>query len=166
MLNIRNEIWRWSLTKENMRYLVWAKPEFIYMLVCYHCFTHSVLLIFPKCKLNAAKSPPWKWYRIGLSRLKGGFSGLRHLFNSQIILLQIPIALYLRRRNGFIWEEQYQIKIQQNPTSFLYKYWAARKVDKKATFIIGLPTKTTFDGCMSKYGHDRFMSRILLYQRC
>ena len=33
MLNIWNEIWQWSLTNENMRYLAWAKPEFICMLL-------------------------------------------------------------------------------------------------------------------------------------
>ena len=31
--------------------------------------------------------------------------------------------------------------MQQNPTSFLYKYWMAQKVDNNATFTIGLPTK-------------------------
>ena len=45
--------------------------------------------------------------------MKGGFNGLRHLSNSQIIPLQIPIALYQTRRNGVIGEEQYQIN---NPT--------------------------------------------------
>ena len=40
--------------------------------------------------------------------------------------------------------------MQQNPTSFLYKYWTARKVDNNATFTMYLPTKTTFDGCMAK----------------
>ena len=46
---------------ENMRYLVWAKPGFIYMLLRYHCFfTHSVPVIFPKCKLNSAKNNPLK----------------------------------------------------------------------------------------------------------
>ena len=112
MLNIRNKIWQWSLTKENMRYLVWAKPEFMYML-CYHCFTCSVPVIFPKCKLNSAKNTLWKWYHIGLPKLKGGFSGLRHLYDSQIISLQIPIALYQTQRNGVIGEEQYQTN---NPT--------------------------------------------------
>ena len=43
-----------------MRYLVWAKPEFIYMLCC-HCFTRSAPIIFPKCKLNpATKKYPLK----------------------------------------------------------------------------------------------------------
>ena len=113
--NIRNEIWQWPLTKNNMRYLVWAKPEFIYMLLCYHCFTHSVSVIFPKCKLNAARNNPWKWYHIGLPRLKGGFNGLTPLSHSQTILIppQIPLALYHTRRNGVIGEEQYQIN---NPT--------------------------------------------------
>ena len=40
--------------------------------------------------------------------------------------------------------------IEQNPTSFLYKYWTATKVDHNATFPIGLPAKTTFDGCRAK----------------
>ena len=96
-----------------MRYLAWAKPEFIHMLSCYHCFTQSVPDIFPKCKLNSAKNTPWKLYHIGLPRLKGGFNGLRRLFDSRIIPLQIPIALYQARRNGVIGVEQYQI---HNPT--------------------------------------------------
>ena len=40
--------------------------------------------------------------------VKGGFNTLRRLSNSQIIPLQIPIALYQTRRNGVIGEEQYQ----------------------------------------------------------
>ena len=36
------------------------------------------------------------------------------------------------------------------PASFLYKYWTARKEDNNSIFTIGLPTKTTFDGCMAK----------------
>ena len=55
LLNIRNKIWWWSLTKENMRYLV--KPEFIYILLYYHCFTCSAPVILPKCKLNSANTP-------------------------------------------------------------------------------------------------------------
>ena len=60
------------------------------MLLCYHCFIRSVPVIFPKCKLNSAKNTPWKWYHLGLPRLKRDFNGLRHLSNSQIISLQIP----------------------------------------------------------------------------
>ena len=41
-------------------------------------------------------------------------------------------------------------KIQQNPTSLIYKYWTAKKVDNNATFTTDLPTKTTFDGDMVK----------------
>ena len=56
--------------------------------------------------------------------------------------------------------------MQQNPTSFLYKYWTAKKVDdNNATVTTGLPTKTIFDGCVAKYGHNRFVLTILLYQR-
>ena len=34
---------------------------YIYMLLSYHCFfTHSVPVIFPKCKLNSAKNNPLK----------------------------------------------------------------------------------------------------------
>ena len=40
--------------------------------------------------------------------MKGGFNVLRRLSNSQIIPLQIPIALYQTRRNRVIGEEQYQ----------------------------------------------------------
>ena len=41
--------------------------------------------------------------------------------------------------------------MQQNPTSFLYKYWTAKKVDdNNATVTTGLPTKTIFDGCVAK----------------
>ena len=76
----------------------------------------------------------------------------------------IPLALYQTMRNGVAGKEQYQINNPQNPTSFLYKYWTARKVDN-ATFTIGLPTKTTFDTCMAKQGHNRFVSRIVLYSR-
>ena len=47
-----------------MRYLVWAKPEFIYMFLCYHCFTRPLLVIFPKCKLNSAKNTLLKWYQM------------------------------------------------------------------------------------------------------
>ena len=74
------------------------------MLLCYHCFTCLVPVIFPKCKLNSAKK---KWCHIGLLRLKGCFSGLRCFSDSQIIPLQIPIALYQTRRNGVIGEDQY-----------------------------------------------------------
>ena len=40
MRNIRNKIWQRSLAKENMRYLVWTKPEFIYIYVymLYICY--------------------------------------------------------------------------------------------------------------------------------
>ena len=131
-----------------MRCLVWAKPEFIYMLLCYHCFTHSLLVIFPECKLNSVKNKPWKCYHIG--HTKGGFSGLRRLSDSQIIPLQIPITLYQTRKNGVIGEEQYQINNPTKPILFLYKYWTAKKVGNNATFTTGLPTKTTFDGCMTK----------------
>ena len=31
------------------------KPEFIYMLLCYHCFIRSDPAIFPKCKLRPTK---------------------------------------------------------------------------------------------------------------
>ena len=81
-------------------------------------------VMFPKCKLNSAKNILWKWYHIGLPILEGGLNGLKCLSNSQIIPLQIPIALYQTRRNG----------------SILYKYWTARKGDNNATFTIGLPT--------------------------
>ena len=41
--------------------------------------------------------------------------------------------------------------MQQNPTSFPYKYLTAKKVDNiNATFTTDLPTKTIFDGCMAK----------------
>ena len=40
--------------------------------------------------------------------------------------------------------------MQQNPASFLYKYWTAKKIDNNAIFTIGLPATTTFDGCMAK----------------
>ena len=113
MFNIRNEIWRWSLTKENVRYLRRAKPEFIYMLLCYHCFTGSVPVTFSKCKLNSAKINPIIRHHTGLLRLKGHFSGLKRLSDSQLIPLHIPIALYQTKRNGVIGEEQYQIN---NPT--------------------------------------------------
>ena len=43
-----------------MRYLVWAKPEFIYMLLCYYCFTRSVPVVFPKCKIELSKKYPMK----------------------------------------------------------------------------------------------------------
>ena len=79
--------------------MAWAKPEFISTLLCYHCFTCSVPVIFHKCKLISAKNTPRKWYYIGLLRLKGILTGLRCLSNSQIIPLQIPIALYQTRRN-------------------------------------------------------------------
>ena len=117
--------------------------------IAFNCFTCSVPIIFPKCKLNSAKNNLWKCNDIGLPTLKGDFNHLRHLSNSQRIPLQIPIALYQTRRNGALGEKQYEI-IQQNPTSFLYKYWTAKKVDNNATFTIGFPTKTTFYGCMAK----------------
>ena len=47
------------------------------------------------------------------SQTEEGFNGLRHLSDSQIIPLQIPIALYQRREKGVIAEEEYQIN---NPT--------------------------------------------------
>ena len=34
--------------------------------------------------------------------------------------------IYQTRRYGVIGEEQYKKTIQQNHTSFLYKYWTAR----------------------------------------
>ena len=74
----------WQFQRE---YLAWAKPEFIYTLLCYHRFTWSVPIIFHKCKLISAKNIPRKWYYISLLRLKGIFSGLRCLSNSQIIPL-------------------------------------------------------------------------------
>ena len=40
--------------------------------------------------------------------------------------------------------------MQQNPTSFLYKYWTDKKIDNNATFTAGLPTKATFDDHMAK----------------
>ena len=89
-------------------------------MLCYHCFISSVSVIFPKCKLNSAKHL-LKCYHVGLPRLKGGFSGLRCLSDSQVIPLQIPMALYQTRRNGVTREEQYQV-IQQNLVSLLYKY--------------------------------------------
>ena len=116
----------------------------MHMLLCYHCFTHSVPFIIPKCKLKSAKNTLWKGYHIGLPKLKGGFNGLRHLCDSQIIPLQIPIALNQTRggwssRRGAISNKQ-----------FLYKYWIARKVDNNATFTKGLPTKITFGDCMAR----------------
>ena len=85
------------------------------MLLCYHCFTHSVPVIFPKWKLNSAKNTFRKRYHIGLPRLKGGFNGLRGLSDSQIIPLQIPITLYQTRRNEVIGKEQYQINNPAKP---------------------------------------------------
>ena len=41
-----------------MRYLVWVKPEFICMLLCYHGFNRSVPVIFSKCNLNFVKVVP------------------------------------------------------------------------------------------------------------
>ena len=119
----------------------------LYMLLCYHCFAHSVPINFLKWKLNSAKNNLWKRYHIGLPRLKGGFNGLRYLFEFQIIPIQIPIALYQRWGNGAVEEEQYQIN---NPTKshiILYKHWTAKKVGSNATFTTCLPTKTTFHGC-------------------
>ena len=102
-----------------------------------------------KMQTELSKKYPVKLYHISLPTLKRGFNGLRRLSDSQIIPLEIPIALYQTRRNGIVGEEQYQI-IQQNPTSFLYKYWTARKLDNNAIFTKNLPTKTTFDGCIAK----------------
>ena len=82
------------------------------MLLCYHYFTHSVPILFPKCKLNSAKNTP-KVVPHRSAQTERGFNGLRRLSDSQIIPLQIPIALYQTRRNGVIGEEQYQIN---NPT--------------------------------------------------
>ena len=96
-----------------MRSLVCTKPEFIHMLVCYHCFTYSVPIIFPKWKLNSAKNTLGKRYHIALPRPTGGFNDLRRLCDFQIIPLQIPIALYQRGGNVVIGEEQFQIN---NPT--------------------------------------------------
>ena len=82
----------------------------------------SAPVIFPKCKLNSAKNTLSKWYYIGLPRLKGGFNGLRRLSNSQVIPLQIPIALHQTGRKAVIAEKQYQIINKKTPTSFFYKY--------------------------------------------
>ena len=78
-----------------------------------------------------------------------GLQWFKTAFRLPVIPIQIPIALYQTRSNGVIGEEQKQA-IQQNPTSFLYKYWTARKVENNAAFTIALPTKTTFNGCMAK----------------
>ena len=34
------------------------------MLLCYYCFTGSVNVIFPKCKLNLARNTQWKRYNV------------------------------------------------------------------------------------------------------
>ena len=91
-----------------------------------------------------------QWYHIGLPKLKGGFSGLRHLSDSQIIPLELPIALYQTRRNRVIGEEQYQINNQTKPYIMTLQVLNSKKVDNNATFTTGLPSKTTFDSCMAK----------------
>ena len=67
-----------------------------------------------------------------------GFSGLRHLSDSQIISLQIPIALYQRRGNGWSYRRACNIKetIQPNPASFLYKYWTAKGLLPKQHLMV------------------------------
>ena len=85
----------------------------IYILYCYIVIL-SLLQRFSSCYLplkqtEISKNSPSKCYQIALSRLKVGFSGLKHLSNTQIIPLQIPIALYQIKTNGIIGEEQYQI---------------------------------------------------------
>ena len=47
--------------------------------------------------------------------LTGSFNSLRRLSDSQINPLEIPIALYQRRGNGVIGEEQYQINNLTKP---------------------------------------------------
>ena len=49
-------------------------------------------------------------------------------------------------------QEKNNIKqtIQQNSTSFIYKYWTGKQVENNVAFTIGRPTKPTFDGCMDK----------------
>ena len=103
-----------------MRFLLWAKPEFMYLLLCYHCFTFSVSVIFSKCKLNSAKHNQWKWYH-RLTGLEMGFNGLRRLSDTQIITLQISIALYQTSRNevrrGTISNKQPNITLNHFSTS-------------------------------------------------
>ena len=64
-----------------MRYLVWTKPGFIYMLLSYHCFfTHSVPIIFPKCKLNSAKNNPLKVVPYRPAQTERGLQGFKMSF--------------------------------------------------------------------------------------
>ena len=107
--------WRYCSNEQCIWYIwdIWYGSKQNLYICCY--VTIALPVQFPlsylKCKLNSAKNTMWKWYQIVLPRLKRGFSGLRRLSDSQIIPLQIPIALYQTRRNGVIGEEQYKKNI-------------------------------------------------------
>ena len=82
------------------------------MLPLLHPFSSRYL---PYMQTELSKKYPQELYHISRPRLKGGFNGLRCFSDSQIILLQIPIALYQTRRNVVIGEEQYQINSPTKP---------------------------------------------------
>ena len=100
---------------ENMRYLVWAKPGFIYMLLRYHCFfTHSVPVIFSKCKLNSAKNNPLKVVPYRPAQTERGLQWFKMSFRISDNFTTNSYSLYQTRRNGVI-EERYQIKKPTKP---------------------------------------------------
>ena len=103
-------------------YEIFGKGQTRIYVCCYVTIVSSIQLLLSSLNANwTQQKHPMKCYHVGLPRLQGGFNGLRCLSDSEIIPLQIPMALYQRRTNGVIGEEQYPT-IQQNPASFLYKY--------------------------------------------
>ena len=68
-------------------------------------------------------------------------------------------------------EMSYRRRGMSNKQSNKTLYYSSASIEhlKRQTTMQHLlqvfPPKKQFDGCMAKYGHDRFVSRILLYQR-
>ena len=70
----------------------------------------------PEMQTDPSKKNIWReWYHIGIPTLIGDFNRLRGFFDSQIIALHIPIALYHATRYGVIGEEQHQINNPSKP---------------------------------------------------
>ena len=139
MLNTRNKIRQWSLTKENTRYLVWAKPEFTYMLLCYHCFTHSVTVIFPKWKPNPAKKYIVKEVPHRPAQTERGLQWFKTSFWLLDNSTMDSYCLIPKKR---------EIQIN-NPTKYYItplQVLNSKKLDNNATFTPGLPTKIKFYG--------------------
>ena len=90
----------------------------------------------------------------------------KYLSNSQVVPLQILIASIIPNNEEWSYRRR-KISNKQSNKTLHHSSTSTDQLESQTTmqYLLDLPTRATFDGCMTKQCRNRFVSRILLYQR-